>query len=138
MPHEGLKDKKMSTTFLPPGYINAAEELTRAALRLQITIEAAEIKLGEDSHVLYSDHTPAEYEAFLKGLDRVYNAGYGSQRLFGHVWLSDGSWLERHEYDGAESWRHHRLPKMPTRPAGATAATSGRLSMSLGALLSFE
>jgi hypothetical protein len=105
-------------------YTNAAEELTADLQYLenhhQSTIKAARIELYGVTHVLYSDHTPAELEAFLKGLDRTYDSGYGSQELFGHVWLSDGSWLERHEYDGAESWSHKRLPKMPTRPAAAS------------------
>lgn len=56
-----------------------------------------------------------EVLAFRKHMDRFYNAGYGSQELFGTVWLSDGSWLVRAEYDGAEWWEHRTVPPIPTR-----------------------
>ena len=33
-----------------------------------------------------------------------YNAGYGSQELYGTIYLTESRWFERHEYDGCESW----------------------------------
>ena len=38
---------------------------------------------------------------------------YGRQELFGVVWLTDGAWLERYEYDGAEEWALKKLPTIP-------------------------
>ncbi|WP_456390639.1 hypothetical protein [Hydrogenimonas sp.] len=46
----------------------------------------------------------------LRALDFDYDEGYGAQELFGVVVFTDGSWLERYEYDGAESWVHKRTP----------------------------
>lgn len=43
-------------------------------------------------------------------LDFEYNSGYGTQHLFGVVWLSDGTWFERREYDGSEWWTHVKPP----------------------------
>jgi hypothetical protein len=39
-----------------------------------------------------------------------YNNGYGSQELFGVVVFKDGTWLDRDEYDGSESWRYNETP----------------------------
>lgn len=52
----------------------------------------------------------AEMETFLK---RSYDPGFGSQKLDGTVWLSDGTWLTRGEYDGSEWWERHSCPAMP-------------------------
>jgi len=29
------------------------------------------------------------------------------------VWLTNGVWLDRGEYDGAEWWEHHVYPQIP-------------------------
>ena len=39
-----------------------------------------------------------------------YNDGYGSQELFGTIWMTDGTWYTRGEYDGSEWWEHHACP----------------------------
>lgn len=54
-----------------------------------------------------------EWLAFLEGLHFNYDDGFGSQHLFGVVWFKDGSWLERYEYDGSESWVFKRTPDIP-------------------------
>ena len=54
-----------------------------------------------------------EWLAFLEGLRFNYDDGFGSQHLFGVVWFKDGSWLERYEYDGSESWVFKRPPDIP-------------------------
>ncbi len=70
----------------------------------------------EDAYVLHHrpegflDRNLAEMEAFLK---RSYDPGFGSQKLDGTVWLSDGTWLTRGEYDGSEWWERHSCPAMP-------------------------
>ena len=56
-------------------------------------------------------------EQRLKTLQQMsnldYDDGYGSQKLFGTVWLNNGTWLERAEYDGAEWWELKKLPDIP-------------------------
>ena len=44
--------------------------------------------------------------------DLEYNAGYGSQEIAHDlvVVFADGSWLERHEYDGSEHWAYKTRP----------------------------
>jgi hypothetical protein len=59
------------------------------------------------------NHTEEELESFLKSLDFEYDSGYGSQELFGTVWLEDGTWFTRGEYDGSEWWEYHKLPEIP-------------------------
>jgi hypothetical protein len=62
---------------------------------------------------LRKSHTPQEYEEFLTKIDCEYDNGYGTQKLFGKIWLTDGSWFNRREYDGAESWKYMRRPETP-------------------------
>lgn len=59
------------------------------------------------------NHTEEEYKEFIDSLDFDYYDGYGSQELFGIVWLSDGTWLSRVEYDGSEWWKHNYCPEIP-------------------------
>lgn len=56
-----------------------------------------------------------EFSEFLNSLDFEYDNGYGSQELFGFIWLKDGSWCERYEYDGSESWAHKSPPIIPEK-----------------------
>jgi len=49
----------------------------------------------------------------LAELDFTYDSGYGAQHLFGYIWYEDGTWSERHEYDGAEGWEHKSCPPLP-------------------------
>jgi hypothetical protein len=60
------------------------------------------------------NHTPEDYANFLNKLDFEYDAGYGSQNLDGIVWLEDGTWLSRGEYDGSEWWEFNKLPNIPS------------------------
>jgi hypothetical protein len=59
------------------------------------------------------NYTEKEFESFLESLDFEYDAGFGLQELFGTVWLEDGTWLTRGEYDGSEWWEYHKLPEIP-------------------------
>jgi hypothetical protein len=40
-----------------------------------------------------------------------YSDGYGGQQLFGTIWMLDGTWWTRGEYDGSEWWQHHVCPE---------------------------
>ena len=59
-----------------------------------------------------------EWLKFLTILNFNYDNGYGRQEVFGIVWLTDGAWLERYEYDGAEEWELKKLPAIPAELGG--------------------
>ena len=60
----------------------------------------------------------SDFEDFMSRLDFSYDEGYGRQYLHGTVWLSDGTWLSRDEYDGSEYWRHNYCPDIPNTLKG--------------------
>ena len=62
---------------------------------------------------LKTNHSYNDLKTFLNTLDVEYNDGFGTQELFGTVWLKDGTWLSRGEYDGSEWWDHIKSPKKP-------------------------
>lgn len=102
--------------------MNAKDELTRAVSGTDGNITCAVIEychcrgFSEAEHrtyVLTEGHSTVELDAFLDSLDFKYDNSYGSQELFGTVWLSDGTWLERGEYDGSEWWEHRERPSIP-------------------------
>lgn len=64
--------------------------------------------------ILKVNYTEKEYNEFLTKLDFEYSQGYGMQYLYGIVWLEDGTWLSRGEYDGSEWWNHNKLPDIPS------------------------
>lgn len=98
---------------------NAKEELVRAIK--DEAIKCAIIREDPDDHdkpkewFLRVGYTEKEMTEFLNSLDFSYDAGYGGQELFGTVWLKDGTWLSRGEYDGSEWWEHNKLPEIPTK-----------------------
>jgi hypothetical protein len=49
-------------------------------------------------------------EEELNHIDMEYDAGYGSQELYGIVLFNDNTWLQRAEYDGSEWWVHMYPP----------------------------
>lgn len=63
-----------------------------------------------EKKILKVNHTEEELNSFLNSLDFNYDNGYGGQELFGTVWMNDGTWLERGEYDGSEWWEHKICP----------------------------
>ena len=65
--------------------------------------------------ILHADHTPEELEQFKKDMNFEYDSGYGTMELSGTIWLKDGTWLTRGEYDGSEWWDYHFLPRTPER-----------------------
>ena len=68
---------------------------------------------GKEKITLTHPHTKEEAEAFFKALDFNYDDGFGSQELFGTVWLTYGVWLSRWEYDGSEGWTVNSCPHIP-------------------------
>tara|TARA_R110000824_G_scaffold144673_4_gene312676 strand:- start:311 stop:676 length:366 start_codon:yes stop_codon:yes gene_type:complete len=69
----------------------------------------------EQSVTLPLGYTADEREQCMKFLDVEYDNSFGCQVLEGFIWLADGTWIERQEYDGSEWWRRVVRPKMPTR-----------------------
>jgi len=63
--------------------------------------------------VLKLNYSESDYAQFLEELDFEYDSGYGAQYLYGTVWLADGTWLSRGEYDGSEWWGYSILPDIP-------------------------
>lgn len=91
-------------------------QLTRRAKIKCASIERLDWYDYEESFKKFElkvNHTEEELASFLESLDFEYDAGYGSQELFGTVWLEDGTWLTRGEYDGSEWWEYHKLPEIP-------------------------
>lgn len=102
---------------------NAKEELQNLLDKLKqrkLTILCADITYEAD----YSEpntlihlplhYTEAELEQFFNKLNFRYNNGYGTQHLYGTVWLTYGAWLERWEYDGSEGWELRVEPSIPS------------------------
>lgn len=100
---------------------NAKKELERL-LEGKAKVKCAEITKGyqyDDEEpcpkfTLKVNHTDDEFQSFLKSLNFDYDSGYGGQELFGTVWLEDGTWCTRGEYDGSEWWEHNQLPEIPS------------------------
>ena len=59
--------------------------------------------------------TGTDSEHFLKELDFEYDNGWGSQEVFGIIWYKDGTWSDRHEYDGSEWWAYITCPEIPEK-----------------------
>ena len=96
--------------------MNAKQELLNVIKDNKIKCAIISFGYDEDDtnvKVLKVNHTERDYQGFLLSLDFNYDSGYGGQELFGTVWLEDGTWLSRGEYDGSEWWIHNVLPPIP-------------------------
>jgi len=66
--------------------------------------------------ILYPGHSDAEFDQWLSKINEInYYAGYGGQKLYGTIWLKNGLWITRGEYDGSEWWDLHKRPPLPKR-----------------------
>lgn len=97
---------------------NAKEEFLRVTKQHENKIQCVHIihECGMDKFNTYSlrmNHTQEEYDKFVDSLDFEYDGGHGAQELFGFIWIDDGSWYERGEYDGAEWWEYKNTPPIP-------------------------
>ena len=100
---------------------NAKKEL-ELLLKGKAKVKCAEITKGYHCYdeelcpkfILKVNHTEDDFQSFLKSLNFDYDSGYGGQELFGTVWLQDGTWCTRGEYDGSEWWEHNQLPEIPS------------------------
>ena len=98
--------------------INAKEELLedlRGELPVcaEIIYEPSYSDKDTKTYRLTLEYTTPEWELFLEQLNFYYDNGYGGQELYGTVWLNNGNWLERGEYDGSEWWEYKTYPEIP-------------------------
>lgn len=92
-----------------------------AAIEDKAAVKCVEIVVGDiynpeesQMHInLKVGHNLEDTRSFLKKLDFEYDNGYGGQFLFGTIWLKDGTWFTRGEYDGSEWWEYHSCPEIP-------------------------
>lgn len=63
--------------------------------------------------ILPINFTIEEYENFLNELDFKYDNSWGHWYINGTIWLKDGRWIERMEYDGSEWYRLVERPIIP-------------------------
>ena len=87
---------------------NAKEELLRL-LKNKAPMKCALI----NGNRLKLNYTEIDLVEFLQKMDFDYDSGYGAQELSGTIWLQDGTWCTRGEYDGSEWWNHNKLPEVP-------------------------
>ncbi len=90
--------------------------------KVQDLIKCAVIIHGDEDYdenctiyKLKCSHTDQELLDFINSLNFEYNAGYGGQQLFGTIWLTNGSWITRGEYDGSEWWEVNSYPDIPSK-----------------------
>ena len=86
----------------------------RKVLCVEISYQDCWYKNTSFEYKLPVGYTEEQYNAFIESLDFEYDSGYGAQELFGTVWLEDGTWCTRGEYDGSEWWVHNHLPEIPS------------------------
>ena len=95
---------------------NAKVEFLKA-VEDQGGVKCASIQFDDNepqtSIVLKVNHSEQDYDDFLDRLNFNYNNGFGRQMIFGTIWLKNGTWVSRGEYDGSEWWRHNVIPDIP-------------------------
>ena len=99
---------------------NAKDELLQM-LKGKARVKCATITNGNEwnddkkDFILKVGYSENEWTKFLNSLNFSYDAGFGTQNLFGIVWLEDGSWCTRSEYDGFEWWVRDNIPEIPAK-----------------------
>lgn len=94
--------------------INAKYELLEVIAESNCVVIAATVEVRGRVYHLKQDYSATEYTEFMNNLDLKYNSGYGIQNLSGKIWLTDGKWIERGEYDGSEWWELREYPEIPS------------------------
>lgn len=93
--------------------INAKQELLDIITSRNLTILKIEIAY---TPINWDDNTTITKNiTTLDDLNFDYDAGYGSQELFGVVYCKNSNnrpvWLTREEYDGSEWWDINTIPE---------------------------
>lgn len=82
---------------------------------LKETLEAIFDSEHNESDVMFVGSDDGEYrmtwEKFKQRANFLYDNGYGAQEIACDliVYFKDGTYLDRYEYDGSESWVYHGL-----------------------------
>jgi len=76
-------------------------------------MKCATITIHNKLYDLKLGYTDQELLVFIDNLNFDYDSGFGLQELFGTIWMQDGSWYTRAEYNGSEWWKHNKLPDIP-------------------------
>lgn len=76
---------------------------------------------------VYDNPHGCSWSEFEQLADVEYDAGYGGAEVAEDLMVifSDGSWLERGEYDGSEWWEFKRSPRIPDAPAPIVRVVRG-------------
>lgn len=75
------------------------------------------MKDREDKNiVLPLNYTKEQFKKFLEEMTFEYDSGYGTQELFGTVWLTNNVTLEREVFDGSEWWYLNYSDNIPEIP----------------------
>jgi hypothetical protein len=91
--------------------MNAKEEILEHISNREV--KYITVTLAHQSDI--EEKIEGKLEEILFHLDFDYDSGYGSQYLDGCIWFEDGTWSERHQYDGSEYWSHHVCPPLPAK-----------------------
>lgn len=96
--------------------MNAKNELLKILYGKANTL-CAEIHTADKAFLLKPSYTQKKWDQFAQSIDFEYCNQTGSQKLFGTVWLKDGSWFTRvwdcNEFKCTEYWEYHKYPKIP-------------------------
>jgi hypothetical protein len=93
---------------------NAKEEIMDIVGAIQCVLITYQINYdNSDTILLKEGYNQFDLDIFLKNLDFEYDDGYGHQYIYGTIWLKDGTWMERAEYDGSEWWERCVRPEVP-------------------------
>lgn len=97
--------------------MNAKQELLNIITSRNLTILKIEITYDNiDYNISYDNYSAiTKIITTLDDLDFDYDAGFGTQELFGTVYCKDSNncpvWLTRGEYDGSEWWDINTIPE---------------------------
>ena len=115
----------------PEVLVNFKEETLREINKRNKTVKEyylkADLEIRPDTEeVVHENFATGETEfidIILKGKGDIdwskvkdeyldYDDGYGSQVWSGWITFTDGTWIERHEYDGSEWWEYKETPSL--------------------------
>ena len=91
--------------------MNAKAEFIKATEGF--TVKCAQIDMYNGGILLNVGYNESDYKKFLNELDFDYDDGFGSQYVFGTIWLQSEAWFIRGEYDGSEWWKYQKAPAIP-------------------------
>jgi hypothetical protein len=107
--------------------VNAKNEFLAVVRDSAIKCVDISIYSQEKGLILKVGHTEEDYQVFLETLDFEYDAGFGTQELYGVIWFEDGTWMTRWEYDGSEGWEYHTMPEIPNYLKPVDLNTKGQV-----------